>query len=114
MQLFCFSIIMINGKEWGALPYGWYVVFGTMDSQGFAIIGALAVILTLISIFWQRNYLQPLSLLIMWCSLGAFYWQLTDYSKHAVFRGGPALVTALIFLAVTVAVLNTRLSWKNF
>lgn len=113
-QVFSFMILMINGKEWGALPYGWYIAFASGDGQAFGILGCIAVLTALTSVFWLRNYLQPLSLLLMWCSLGAFLWQVADYHRPSLFRGAPALVTALLFLTMTVMVFSKRLSWKNF
>lgn len=113
MQIAAFFILMVNGKEWGAMPYGWYISFGTASGQPFAIIGTVAVLLAFASIIW-RNYLQPLSLIIMWCSIAVFFWQLTPSHKQIVFKGAPGLITMLIFIAVSAMVFKEKLSWKNF
>lgn len=114
MQIASFFIVLVNGKQWGAMPYGWYISFGTATGQPFAIIGTIAVLLAFASIAWRRNYLQPLSLILMWCSIAVFFWQLTESHKHIVFKGGPGLVTGLFFIAVSAMVFKERLSWKNF
>ncbi len=113
VQLLSFLIILVNGIEWSAMPYGWFVLFGTADGKVFAIIGMFAILICLASIFWRRNFLQPVSLLVMWCSLFAFYWQLTNSHKQMVFKGGPGLITVLVFLTATIMVLNARMQWKN-
>lgn len=113
-QIASFFIVLVNGAEWGAMPYGWYIIFGTADAQPFAIMGSIAVLLALACIWWWRDQLQLLSLLVMWCSLVVFFLQLNPAHRTIVFKGAVPLITALLFLTVNAFVFKEKLSWKNF
>lgn len=111
MQLISFSIIMIDGEIF-AEPYLWYVRYASVDGQVFAIIGVIAMILTVVSIAVRRFRLQLLSLALMWLSLIIFFIQ--AHNKADMFQFPITELTLLLFIAVSVSVVIKSKPWKSY
>ncbi len=111
MQLISFSIIMIGGEIFAA-PYLWYVRYASADGQVFAIVGVIAMMVSLVSIPVRRYGLQLLGLTIMWVSLIIFFAQ--AHHKASMFQFPITEITLLLFIAVSVSVLIKYKPWKSY
>lgn len=101
LQLISFSIIMIGGEIF-ALPYLWYVRYGSADGQIFALTGLVAIVITLGSIVIKRFRLQLWGLILMWVSLIIFLCQSCDKAGLSEFP--ITEITLFLFIAVSVSV----------
>lgn len=111
MQLISFSIIMIDGEIFAA-PYLWYVRYASTDGQLFAIVGVIAMLVSLVSIFVRRYLLQLAGLALMWLSLLIFFFQ--AHNKAGMFQFPITELSLLLFLAVSVSVLIKYKPWKSY
>ncbi len=111
LQLISFSIIMIGGEIF-AVPYIWYVRYASPDGQLFAIVGAIAMIVTLASILFTRYRLQLWGLVSMWLSLGIFF--CLAQNKAGLSEFPITEITLLLFITVSVFVVLKHIKWKNY
>jgi hypothetical protein len=112
-QLLCFLFIPIMGEIFVA-PYGWYTLFAFRDGQGFAIIGVIAIALTLISLFTRRFAIQLISLILMWASLTVFYSQSSPDARRYTFQYALTDAALLLFVFISFFVILKQIRWKNY
>lgn len=105
-QIISFCIILVGSPYFGG-PYGFFLYHAFLEVYPFAIIGVLAIGVTLISLFFPaRGYMQLAGLLLMIASLAVFFLSSQNFMNAAAIREVLPLLTLLLF--ITVAVLVTK------
>jgi hypothetical protein len=102
LQLVSFSILLVGSAYFGG-PYIYFLFHAAQEGYIYGIIGALAIIVTIVAIFYSNRYVQVAGLALMVLSLMVFFigGKLSNaYTFHQIV---PFLTLAL-FIGVSVAI----------
>ena len=102
IQIISFCIILVGSNDFGG-PYGFFIYRASKEGDGFALVGAAGIIITLISLIVSykiRSVVQFSGLVCMIISLAMF---LSDKTTVA-FRDILPLLTLLLFITVMIMV----------
>ncbi len=104
MQTLSFCILLVGSSYFGG-PYGYFVLFGFLDLQFFAIMGMIGIVVTLISMMVRsRVYMQAAGLLLMLLSLAVFFFSSRGVQSASTMTQVLPLITLALFVSVTVCV----------
>ncbi|MES2331319.1 MAG: hypothetical protein V4539_17075 [Bacteroidota bacterium] len=113
LQLVSFLLIVIGGQVFAA-PYGWIIRYAAVTGEFFAIVGIVAIVLVLASVFRARFVLQLSGLTAMWVSLIAFYGQTKPEARDYMFGTPLTVITLLLFVIVSIFIILKINPWKNY
>ena len=102
MQIICFCIILVGSNDFGG-PYGFFIYRASKEGEGFALMGVVGIIITLISFIVSykiRSIVQFSGLVCMIISLAMFL----SNKTVVAFRDMLPLFTLLLFITVMIMV----------
>lgn len=109
IQIASFCIILINGPYFGA-PYAFYLYHAVQEGYAFAVVGVLAIIITLASAFVYRAALQLTGTLLMLISLAIYFIPPNGKNSYDGFIQVVPLITMILFVIITVMVFQNNFS----
>ena len=114
MQLLSFLIILVGSAYFGG-PYGFFLYHAMQLGYIYAIIGCIAVVITLASVFMRgkaMDLMQFIGSILMVLSLLVFFFSSQHFINMHAFREIIPFLTLLLFVTVTVLVVRKQLTEK--
>lgn len=108
IQVLSFSVILVGSPHFGG-PYVFFLYRGGIEGYLYALLGLLAIIVTIISCFLvkaKRAAIQSLGTFLMVASLVVFFFSSTNFMNMYAFRDLLPLVTLLVFFLIAIAVIR--------
>jgi len=100
LQVISFSIILVGSPYFGG-PYIFFIYRALLEGYTFAIIGIVAILVTLVSLFLPaKGYMQLGGLLLMIASLAVFFLSSQNFMNASTLRELIPLLTFLFFIIV--------------
>lgn len=111
VQVISFCIILVGSPEFGG-PFGFFIFHAAQEGYAFAIIGAIAIVLTLAPFIMTRisSYLQISGSLLMVISFLLYIFSSTHFRNVSTFHEIIPLATLLIFVIVIILVLQKNIA----
>ncbi len=104
LQVISFSIILVGSPYFGG-PYIFFIYRALLEGYTFAIIGIIAILVTLLSLFLPaKGYMQLGGLALMIASLAVFFLSSQNFMNTSTLRELIPLLTFLFFVAVAAFV----------
>lgn len=108
VQIISFCIILISGPYFGG-PYGFYLFHAVQEGYAFAIVGVLAIIVTLLSAFVYRPTLQLSGTALMLASLAIYFTPPHGKNSYDGFVQVVPLITMALFVIIIILVVQRNI-----
>jgi hypothetical protein len=113
LQVISFSIILVGSPYFGG-PYIFFIYRALLESYPFAIIGTIAILVTLLSLILPaKGYIQLGGLLLMIASLVVFFLSSQNFMNASTLREIIPLLTLLFFVVVVAFVSKKTITLIN-
>lgn len=113
LQVISFSIILVGSPYFGG-PYIFFIYRALLEGYTFAIIGIIAILVTLVSLFLPaKGYIQLAGLALMIASLAVFFLSSQNFTNASTLRELIPLLTFLLFVVVVVLVSKKTITLIN-
>lgn len=113
LQVISFSIILVGSPYFGG-PYIFFIYRALLEGYTFAIIGIIAILVTLLSLFLPaKGYIQLGGLSLMIASLVVFFLSSKNFMNASTLRELIPLLTFLFFVVVVVFVSRRTITLIN-
>jgi len=113
LQVISFSIILVGSPYFGG-PYIFFIYRALLEGYTFAIIGTIAILVTLLSLILPaKGYIQLGGLLLMIASLAVFFLSSQNFMNASTLREMIPLLTLLFFVVVVAFVSKKTITLIN-
>ncbi|MBN8837164.1 MAG: hypothetical protein J0I09_07895 [Sphingobacteriia bacterium] len=106
MQIISFCFLLVGSPYFGG-PFIFFLYHAFFEAYAYALIGMVAIVVTLVSLFIPaKGYLQLTGLILMVASLLVFFFSSQHFMNASVFREGAPLLTLVLFVMISIFVVK--------